>query len=489
MTLLFMSACSGDINSSSIVDNTPSEFDPYRYVERGSEMKNGTMLHYTHPLGNDDYPYPFIGDVHPFFDEKSQTWYMYYLDTSGMFHTKLMTSKDGLSWKENNDFWIHSGFANYAVLNVFEKDGIYYSYYADYQCSKSTDLVNWEYCGGEYQIPADKEQFPGGVRDPSVTYDEETKRYYSIGLNYPRRVISEGIYQSNLAIGVSDGDTMLKWLPTHKKVFSEDAMNKDFECPQLVKINNRWYVVFSQYGNSVHGVGRTSYLIGDEGKNPYEVDWTSKTVHHLNTEDLCAAQIAKKGDKFYIFGWLPRQSNGSFWGGYLNLPTEVYPLEDGTLAARLDENIAGKIRGNSYFKLDNPFDVTPAHSFENDISKRFDIQLEFTLEDGVMEVTSNKGAYRIVFNNTLTSTSVEVYSGNVRCFLMDLRIDELSDKNDVRIIGESKNLEIFLNDKYALTARIDKALEDGDKMIVTSNSKATIHQLLMSKLRFLEEIQ
>ena len=39
------------------------------------------MLHFTFPFNDpENYPYPYIGDVHPFYDQASETWYMFYLD-------------------------------------------------------------------------------------------------------------------------------------------------------------------------------------------------------------------------------------------------------------------------------------------------------------------------------------------------------------------------------------------------------------------------
>lgn len=462
--------------------------------EPDTTTEEATMLHFTFPFNDpENYPYPYIGDVHPFYDQASETWYMFYLDTSGQFHSKLLTSKDGVSWVENKDFWIHSGLQNYAVLNVFERDGVYWSYYAEYHASRSTDLINWYYAGGEYQIPHDSAQFPGGMRDPSVTYDEETNTYYAIGLNYPQRIFSEGIYESNLAITKSIGDNQKAWEPHHNKVFATNLMNKDFECPQLLKIGRRWYVVASQYGNSIHGVGRTSYLIGDLDKNPFEINWQTKTLHHLTTEDLCAAQIAKKDDKFYIYGWIPKEHNRGFWGGFINLPTEVYALEDGTLATRFDSEFAAKVRGANVDKIEEDITLNIGEKVEVNTFNRLDNEYHFTMsDDAVLEIKQEINNYRIVVTNSITAPKVQVFTATYNCFTYDLRPGALAGDNVLRVLGEGRNLEIALNDTYVLTSRIERSLTlDGEtdtNIVVAKQGTINLSLVSANKLKKLSEL-
>ncbi len=482
------------LSFSIMISCTPSPSTSQTSEDSETMLRENTMLHFTFPLGEtDEYPFPFIGDVHPYFDEKTQMWYMYYLDTTGQFNSKLLTSRDGISWVANDDFWIHSGLANYGVLNVFEKDDVYYSYYAEYHASKSTDLINWYYAGGEYQIPHDRQQFPGGLRDPSVTYDEDTDAFYAIALNYPRRIPSEGIYESNLAITKSIGNNQFAWESAHNKVFAANPINQDFEVPQLMKIGRRWYVVYSQYGKSPHGVGPTSYLIGDLDKNPYEINWQTKIPHLLTSEDLCAAQIARKGDKYYIFGWIPKMHNGSFWGGYINLPTEVYALSDGTLATRLEQNVASKIRGSVVAQKQTTETLAVKQSVVSTVAGRFDYEVSFSLAaNGVLELRQANNNYRIVITNKGANPKIAVLAGTYTCFEYELRPGTYDGTNILRVIGEGRNLQLELNDQYALTSRIAQNLHEGESTnelkIISAEQTATIYSVTSYNLKYLNEI-
>lgn len=450
-------------------------------------MESGSDLHYVLPAN--EYEFPFIGDVHPFYDEKTSQWFLFYLDTSGTFNSKLLVSADGLNWKPK-DITISSGYAKYAVLNVFEKDGQYWSYYADYQSSVSTNLVDWGYAGSQYKIPQDRLHFPGGSRDPSVVYDEDSGHYYSIAINYESRLPNESTSPSNLAIEMSVGSDQSKWNPVHRPVFAQALTNHDYECPQIIKMGDRWYVFASRYGDSVHGVGKLSYFIGDAGVNPYEVDWATKKEYYLSTEDLCAAQVAKKGNEFYMFGWVPRYAGNGTWGGYVSLPVEVYALADGTLASRLSKDIEGKVRGGSFSSLSSPANLLADQTVSLFAGKnRLDAQGKIAMsENSAVEIKSVSKAFVITISNS-PFPKVTLKSGATTCFSTTLRSGELDAENDIRVIIEDMNIDIFINDKYVLNGRLENAMNSPDTVKITClNGQIGIPNFALFRLKYLEEI-
>ena len=444
---------------------------------------DGSNLHFILPPKENEFP--FIGDVHPFYDKNSETWYMYYLDTSGAFNSKLLTSKNGINWEPTN-MRIHSGFQNYAVLNVFEKDGVYYSYYADYQASKRTDLINWYYAGGGYKINPDRINYPAGSRDPDVVYDAETDRFYSISINYLSN--TDGKNVSNLAVGATVESDQTEWLATHKPVRSEPVTNSDYECPQLVKIGDRWYIFASRYGQSVHGVGRLSYFIGDKDVNPYDVDWTTKEEYFLTTEDLAAAQVEEKGGKFYVFGWIPRYYNTGFWGGFINLPTEVYALADGTLATRISSDISEDIRGEKHDEFEKNIEINSSQSVRIDTLKRFDVDVDFKLESGVMEIYFEKNNVYVSIENTPLNQKVKINVGNYQTAEMNLRSGALDNLNQLRLIGEGRILQLYLNDSYSIVSRIGEEFSNDEMVFSIVSGNGLINSIKSYRLKFREEL-
>jgi hypothetical protein len=459
------------------------EMEDVMNQEDKSEKTEETMLHYILP---EEYENRYIGDVHPFYDEKTSTWYMFYLETGGQFHSKLLTSQDGISWKPT-DISIKSFMENYAVLGITEKDEKYYSYYGDYHTSVSEDLITWEYAGSSFQAYQDKEQFPGGSRDPFVAYDEATDRFYSIAINYPKRVPSEGIFISNLAIGRTNTGSLEDWSKEAKPVFAENRDNHDPECPQLIKIGKRWYVFTSFYGYSNHGVGKLAYLIGDENVDPYTMDWSKKEINYLTSEDICAAQIVKKGDQFYLFGWLPKAYDGNFWGGHINLPTEIYQLEDGKLGARMAQDTTELIRGERYFALEEAVNLTAENSFEFTAEKRSDLQIDFLMEEESFGI--NFADKKVAVNLTKEEGhSVATVTFN-HLVLSEIEIDDedLLEKNTVRIITEADMLEIYINDKYYLPARIGVTM--GNEKVVIKSNRASVIKIEAFHLKTRSELQ
>ncbi|MGF7144871.1 hypothetical protein HNQ56_003304 [Anaerotaenia torta] len=463
-------------------EETGKEMEDMMNQEDQSKKAEDTILHYILP---EEFENRYIGDVHPFYDEKTSTWYMFYLATGGQFHSKLLTSQDGISWKPT-ELSIKSFMENYAVLGITEKDNRYYSYYGDYHTSVSEDLITWEYAGSSYQAYQDKEQFPGGSRDPFVAYDEDTGRFYSIAINYPKRVPSEGIFISNLAIGRTNSGSLEDWSKEAKPVFAENRDNHDPECPQLIKIGKRWYVFTSFYGYSNHGVGRMAYLIGDENVDPYTMDWTRKEINYLTSEDICAAQIAQKGDQFYLFGWLPKAYDGNFWGGHINLPTEIYQLEDGKLGARMAQDTTELIRGERYFTLEEGVDLTAENSFEFTAEKRSDLQIDFRMEESFsIEFTDKKVAVNITQKEGKKIAAVTFN----HLILSEIEIDaqDLLEENTIRILTEADMLEIYINDKYYLPARIGVMM--GKERVIVRSNKAGVTKADAFYLKTRSELQ
>ncbi len=451
------------------------------------KKEEGTgMLHYIH---SEDEEFPYIGDVHPYYNEKDGKWYLYYLDTSGGFNSKLLVSKDGINW-EKQDIKIRSSFANYGVLGIVESEGKYYSYYGDYWASVSEDLINWKYAGDAYKIPQDLEEFPGGNRDPFVAYDEATDRYYSISINYTRRIPSENVYEANLAIGVSKENNLKSFSNDHKKVFANDLSNHDPECPQLIKIGNRWYVTYSLYGESKHGVGRMYYLMGDENLAPNQVDWTSKKPIALGGEDLCAAQIAKgPNNKYYAFGWIPKQVFGGFWGGHINLPMEVYQESDGTLKTRFSEETKKLIKGDSISTGDSIDVKTSKQELTSLKDGRGYLEVDFTLDKAKeIKVSLDEKQVEISLIVSEKESKLVIRSQYQETASLIVNNADLKPNNKLEIIFEEDILEVSLNDSYVLQSRVGLKFGNDLIKVCSVGGEAKINNYNLYHLNYLSEI-
>lgn len=317
----------------------------------------------------------YYGDVHPFYDKKSGKMYMFYLSTgnqSGAKHQRyesmLTTSCDFIHYDDEAigmDDKSRPEQDLYFVLNVFEdKSGCYRSaagFGAHSTTSKSVNLHTWTNGTEQYVDPEDhilkyyyaffydSDVYAG--RDPDMFYSSEDDTYYSVVLNYLSSLKDKG--PKSLSLYMGNGEGLFSTKAT--KLVHFDGRG-DCECPQIKKIGNRWYIFYSVFGSGTKGnVGKLAYRIGDENVKPQNVNWEQKPELYLDGEDLHAAQIIEVRDKLYYYGWLNYSYNENVWGGYLNLPHEVYQESDGSLRTRLDEKLLSLLNKGIIYKDNNHY--------------------------------------------------------------------------------------------------------------------------------------
>lgn len=390
-----------------------------------------------------------IGDVHPYWDEASQTWYMYYLKSDGSFTAALMQSKDMLTW-EPVEISSQGALAAYYVLGVQKAGDTYYSWYGSdlsMTASSSQDLLRWDTPGGDYNIPMGYTTFVS-MRDPYVFFDEDAGVWRVICTAYrTNQLRGKGLgMKCALATAGSAGDTPDHWGAIDTALIEfPDGLHGEPECPQMMKIGNRWYIFVSLARRHENHVGRLSYYIGEEGKGVLEQDWNEKEEHFLTGEDLCAAQLAQGADGLYLWGWIAPNWDGGSWGGHLSLPLKITQNADGTLAADLAPQVGQSIRG----KLLAQGGDGVKGSFD-----RWDAEVSFDLAQGQRAVIKcangqivlddAQGVFSVGQSDVLVHVSYEVEAGS------------LAGSRSLRIIAEEDMLEVFLDGQKALSARMQQ---------------------------------
>lgn len=396
-----------------------------------------------------------IGDVHPYYDADTQTWYMYYLRTNGNFDAALLRSTDMLHW-EPAELSCQGALAPYFVLGVQAYQDQYYSWYGSgvsMSASRSADLLHWENAGRDASIPMGYTAFVG-MRDPYVFFDEDAGVWRVICTAYrTNQLQGHGLgMKCALATACSAGSAPDQWSPIDTTLIAyPDGLHGEPECPQMMKIGNRWYIFVSLARRHENHVGRLSYYIGEEGKSILEQDWNEKEEHFLTSEDLCAAQLAQGPDGLYLWGWIAPNWDGGSWGGHLSLPLRVDQNADGTLSASLAPQVAQALRGEALAQGQDAVSGT----FDG-----FDAEFAFTLGageravircgNGQITLDDGAGLFAIGQDDTLTHVSHPLTSGT------------LAGSHTVRVIAEADMLEVFLDGQYALAARMRQATRCGE---------------------------
>lgn len=457
-----------------------------------------------------------LGDVHPYYHDGKM--YMFYLRTDGGYNTALATSLNMIGYQDTtvSTHPVNPPGSNYYVLGITEEAGGFRTYYGASSSyiygAKSNDLLTWEAGEGvdslfnPTHLPTIT--YPAGGRDPYVFYDTDVQRYRIVYLGYYANKYRTGgdDFDAALSLQTSQGNSTEKWNAEEHELLrfdNEGTSGRDEpECPQIVKIGNRWYIFASIYGRSVNGVGLPSYWVGNANAKIDETDWNSKPELFLDGEDLCAAQLVKVGTRYYIYGWVAPYASGGGWGGALNIAREVYARADGTLATRLDPYMTKLLNGGSLYRLSqgNTTSVSGTWStgtnqmtFSNgepgpaglNMSDYGELLLPGTYRRTMIEAKlsmpagtrlagfklSQNGApeYATVAVDKLNGrmiASAKDQAGYVTRAKFNTAISDYSDVS-IKLIVEGALVEFYVNDTYALTARL---FNDGTRSVLSDFS-------------------
>lgn len=169
---------------------------------------------------------------------------------------------------------------------------------------------------------------PDHFRDPFVFWDEEAGLYRML-LVARRRVEN---YNAGFTAQYTSCD-LANW--TEGEPFWAPNLYNTHECPDLFRMGDKWYLVFSEYSDT----RRTRYVMADHLKGP----WRMPADDCFDGKAYYAAKTAQRDGKRYLFGWVATRAGNSDdgaweWGGNLAVH-ELVQREDGTLGCRMPEQL------------------------------------------------------------------------------------------------------------------------------------------------------
>jgi hypothetical protein len=471
------------------------------------------MLHFRQPSH-------YIGDVHPFYE--NGIYYLFYLKP-GTFEPLLVTSTDMIHWQ--TETLTHGNplpAQIYYALGVFKDGDKYRSYYGNFSSmkgSESTDLLHWNKAPETYDIANNMNLFPSGSRDPYVFWDPDIEAYRMVSTAYRSKPSTGGtILDASIALTTSNGADLTSW-GTQIEMIRFPNTNvplssaQDPEVAQMFKMGERWYLMSSIAGQSVHHVGKPTYWIGSPNTPIDQENWSSKQAHSLDGEDLAAVQIFQGNGKWYMLGWIPQQSSGNAWGGHLSLPREIYQLSDGKLAVRLESAISMAIRGELLYSSASSLPIVEeAGSWQHNLSTidysgtsfgmaklpgtydRIDLEMNVALGAGAVrggllldKDTSGPYGYEIALDRVSNMIKIRRDAtgsgGWVNFAEMKVEAGDLNGINNVRVIAEGDILEVFVNDKYSLAARISSAFSATGIRLFASGGDASFGNVRIHALK------
>jgi beta-fructofuranosidase len=456
----------------------------------------------------------WFGDPVPFYWEG--TYHLFYVWDQG--HLVLprvchkwghFASKDLIKWQEYPMAIEPGEEASCGTGSVFEKDGIFHMYYLGryfttygvmYETichATSNDLIHWQ------KDPENPISQPDlniysvkDWRDGYPIWNEEEQEYWML----VTASLNKGPDRLRGCIALMASSNLEDWKVCEP--YWAPYLGSQLECPDLFQWNGWWYLLFSGEFGARQG---TFYKRGSSIRGP----WTSDSIDTFDGPLLYACKTAGNEQRRMLFGWIATRegnidSGCAQWGGH-GIVRELIQEEDGTLWVKcpterlslgepaenpvftpymgewtFNENqfIANLNYGISYAIAKAPKNMLFKFTFKSNIkTRRFGIFLctEPNLSSG----------YRVDFDESNGEMSISSFGSekDVHLELLTRPIIYSSEqKNTVIIILSDSILEVFVNDRTALTERIYNRRNNENLGIFVEDGGGTFSDFSMRKL-------
>lgn len=238
--------------------------------------------------------------------------------------------------KDDQDLFIFTG-------SAIEANGKYHIFYTGHNHhladknkpmqavmhATSDDLKTWTKIPEHTFYAPENKYEKHDWRDPFVFWNDETKEYYML----LAARFKEGVSRRRGLTALCTSKDLIKW--ETKEPFYAPNLYFTHECPDIFKMGDWWYLVFSEFTDRV----KTRYVMSKSIKGP----WIMPEVDDFDSHAFYAAKTASDGKKRFLFGWNPTRDensdNGGWqWGGNL-VVHEIYPNKNGHLLVRAPQSV------------------------------------------------------------------------------------------------------------------------------------------------------
>ena len=238
--------------------------------------------------------------------------------------------------KEEQDLYVFTGSAIHAKGQYH----IFYTGHNPYMGEKgkpeqgvmhavSDDMQHWKKIP-EHTFFAPTDRFEkNDWRDAFVFWNDQAQEYNML----LAARFKEGIPRRRGLTAVCASKDLEKW--EVKQPFYAPNLYYTHECPDLFKMGDWWYLLFSEFTDLV----RTRYRMSRHLNGP----WITPEKDDFDGHAFYAAKTASDGKKRFLFGWNPtrdeaKDNGGWNWGGNL-VVHEILQEKDGTLSVRVPETV------------------------------------------------------------------------------------------------------------------------------------------------------
>lgn len=313
----------------------------------------------------------YVGDPMPFYDPVEQNFKILYLqdfrpNPANTYHPIWGVSTKDLSSYQSLGELIPTGTAAEAdaalgtgstIYN--EADKLYYTFYTGHTAKQevvmmatSSDFKTWTKSKSFYLQGGDYGYSVKDFRDPFVFKGDDGQYHMIISTLQGTKGVLVEFTSSDLK----------SW--AHGGIFISMMWDRFYECPDIFKMGDWWYLVYSE---KMAAVRRVQYFKGhtlDELKACTANDagvWPDNKEGFLDSRAFYAGKTASDGTNRYIWGWCPTRAgndntavgaapNEPEWAGNL-VAHRIIQHEDGTLSLGNVEGIDKKYSSESSLKV------------------------------------------------------------------------------------------------------------------------------------------
>ncbi|MEU4197110.1 glycoside hydrolase family 32 protein [Kribbella sp. NPDC026611] len=216
----------------------------------------------------------------------------------------------------------------YTGINPYFRDEAHHEQAVLHATSK--DLISWEKVAGEVSYADESLYERHDWRDPFVYKDPDSGRYHML---LAARTADGPVSRSGCTALLTSED-LSTW--TVEKPFYAPGRYHGHECPDLFRMGEWYYLVFSEYTTRT----ATRYVMSRSLQGP----WETPADNMFDNRAFYAAKTAGDEDgRRFLFGWNPSKVGDAdggdwVWGGALTVH-EVIQNHDGTLGVRMPQTL------------------------------------------------------------------------------------------------------------------------------------------------------
>lgn len=297
--------------------------------------------------------YAKTGDVIPFYNEKEKQFDNYYLKNwnPDAPKDKVVHGWHRITTKDNRTYTEVPTNIRGGTGSIIWEGGMYHMFYCTFdekpqaqwaRHAVSRDLTHWQ------DIPEDKFG-PDGViyrmsdwRDPFVFWNEEEQKWWML-----LAARENSGTERNGCVALCVSDSLSNW-EYRKPLYAPGTNQSANECPDLFRMGDWYYLVYSNYTDGFY----TYYRMSRSLHGP----WLRPAVDTFDGRAFYAAKTGSDGTDRYVYGWNPTRGENAWefdpgkdhgkdyrswnWGGSI-VAHKLVQHADGTLGVCPTDSVAG----------------------------------------------------------------------------------------------------------------------------------------------------